>query len=138
MGIEYAEELHSVALENARVAQTRGLLIEPIFGDAGDFEFPAGPLVVNFANPFLEPVMERVIANLASSYETEPRPVVVVYHEWYEEPERTKTRNLELLEQVPFLTGRRLVPQRFLDRKLLQGHVVGIFESPEVKRPDSS
>lgn len=42
IGIEYAEELHVAALENARIAETRGIAIEPIFGDAGEFEFPPG------------------------------------------------------------------------------------------------
>lgn len=93
---------------------------------------------MNFANPFFEPVMERVIANLTAAYENSPRPVVVIYQEWYEEPERTKTRNLELLAHVPFLSGRRLVAQRFIDRKLLQGYIVEVFESPEVNPVGSS
>lgn len=132
MGVEFAEELHTVALENARAARAHGVEIEPILGDAGEFAFPLDPLVVHFNNPFTEPVMEKVIANLSASYERNPRPIVAVYQQWYDEPEATRTRNLDLLEEVPFLTGRTLVPRRFVDRKLLQGYVVRIFESPQL------
>ena len=137
IGVEFAEELHRVAQKNARAARTHGLTVEPILGDAAAFDFPSDPLVVFFNNPFTESVMESVLANLAISYGNRPRPIVVVYQQWHVQPSRTRTRNIELLEQVPFLTCRKLVPRRFIDRKLLQGYVVQIFESREVWRPEA-
>lgn len=137
LGVEFAEELHSVALANAEIAKRRSLSIEPVLGDAGAFEFPDEPLVVYFNNPFSERVMERVIANLSASYERAPRPVIVLYQQLIVEwPAWQRTRNLELLEQVSFLTGRTLEPPKGpIDRRMLKLFVVGIYESPEVKRP---
>ena len=67
IGIEFADELHATAVANARAASEHGLSIEPVLGDAADFEFPDDPLVVHFNNPFHEPVMVQVIANLTAS-----------------------------------------------------------------------
>ena len=64
LGVEFAEELHVVALANAEIAKESGLTIEPVLGDAAKFEFPEEPIVVYFNNPFSERVMEQVIANL--------------------------------------------------------------------------
>ena len=46
--------------------------------DATEYELPGSPLVLYFYNPFLEPVMQRVLANIAASLEAEPRPAYVV------------------------------------------------------------
>ena len=39
VGVEFAQELHDVAVENARILGDRGIAIEPVLGDAGAFEF---------------------------------------------------------------------------------------------------
>jgi SAM-dependent methyltransferase len=132
IGVEYAEELHLAALENARAARARGLVIESILGDAGSFRFPAEPLVVYFNNPFREPVMESVIANLTASYRFSPRPIALVYQQLRAEPPETRTRNLELLESVPFVTGRTLAPRRPIDRRLLADWLVRVFETRHI------
>ncbi len=46
--------------------------------DATEYELPGQPLVLYFYNPFLEPVMQRVMANVAASLEAEPRAAFVV------------------------------------------------------------
>ena len=75
IGVEFAQELHLTAVENASAARRHGLAIEPVLGDAGVFAFPDEPLVVHFNNPFAEPVMKRVIANLADVIRaTSPSP----------------------------------------------------------------
>lgn len=137
LGVEFAAELHSVALANAEIAKERGLVIEPVLGDAGAFELPDEPIVVYFNNPFAEPVMERVIANLEASYEKRPRPVVVVYQQMLEEwPRWQQTKNLELLDGVSFLTGRTLAPPSgVIDRRLLRPFIARAYESPEVTSP---
>ncbi len=133
VGVEFAEELHAAAAGNARAAREHGLSIEPILGDAGAFEFPNEPLVVHFNNPFHDPVMMRVIANLTDSYERLPRPIIVVYHQLTIEDPEDDTDNLRLLDAVPFLTGRTLKPPAgVIDRKLLTPFTVRIYESAEV------
>lgn len=133
VGVEFAQELHDVAADNARILAERGIVIEPVLGDAGAFEFPNDPLVVHFNNPFHEPVMERVIANLTVSYETRPRPVVVVYQQMTVEQPEHDTTNLTLLDRIPFLTGRTLgPPDGAIDRRVLVPFTVRVYESPEV------
>lgn len=134
LGVEFAEELHVVALANAEIAARRGLLIEPVLGDAGAFEFPDEPIAVYFNNPFSERVMERVIANIRSSYESRPRPVVLVYQQMIVEwPPWQQTKNLELLDDVWFLEGRTLdPPSGVIDRRVLKPFVARVYESPEV------
>jgi SAM-dependent methyltransferase len=135
VGIEFTQELHSAAVENARALRRRGVAIEPVLGDAGDFEFPQDPLVVHFNNPFHEPVMRRVIAKLSSSYEARPRPIVVVYQQMTIEQPEHATSNLALLDDVPFLTGRTLArPDRWIDRRMVAPFTVRVYESPEVDR----
>jgi SAM-dependent methyltransferase len=132
VGVEFVEELHDVAVENARALARRNLRIEPELGDAGVFEFPDDPLVVHFNNPFHDPVMERVIANLTSSYERLPRPIVVVYQQMTVEQPEHATGNIALLDRVPFLTGRTLSrPTSPIDRRALAPFTVRIYESPE-------
>lgn len=134
IGVEFVEELHEVASCNAINARERGVFVDPVLGDAARFEFPANdPLIVHFNNPFHRPVMERVITNLAESYERQPRPIVVVYHQLTIEDPGDETGNLSLLDQVPFLQGRTLrAPAGMLDRKLLAPFTVRIYESTEV------
>jgi SAM-dependent methyltransferase len=133
VGIEFAQELHETALANAHAVRSRGLSIEPLLGDAGGFEFPDEPLVVHFNNPFAESVMERVVANLTRSYERRPRAIVLVYQQLV--VENHPTRNLELLDDVPFLSGRKLpLPDRIPDRWMLDPFMVRIYESPEARR----
>jgi SAM-dependent methyltransferase len=131
IGVEFAAELHEVALANAVAARAHGLEIEPVLGDAARFEFPDDDLVVHFNNPFSEPVMEAVLANLTASYGARPRPVVVVYQLMTFEDNVHRTKNLELLDGCPFLTGRRLAARGWIDRRVLCDYTVAILESPE-------
>ncbi|MDQ3671854.1 MAG: class I SAM-dependent methyltransferase [Actinomycetota bacterium] len=135
IGVEFAQELHDAAADNARILRKRGIAIEPVLGDAGAFEFPEEPLVVYFNNPFHESVMERVLAKLASSYSTRPRPVVVVYQQMTVETPEHDTGNLALLDRVGFLEARTLDPPRgVIDRRILAPFTVRFYESSEVKR----
>jgi hypothetical protein len=132
VGIEFAHELHEIALRNASAAATRGLVFEPTLGDSGAFEFPDAPLVIHFNNPFAEDVMVRVLANLTTSYRSSPRRVVVVYQQVAEEEARHSTRNLSLLDDVPFLRGRFLQHQGLIDRRVFAPYVVRMYVSPEI------
>jgi SAM-dependent methyltransferase len=92
IGIELSPELDRVA--RANVAQytdaagtelrAQGALpnrppVISIQGDATEFHWPSGPLVVYMWNAFTEQVMERVFQNLAASLAEEPRELYLVY-----------------------------------------------------------
>ena len=133
LGVEFAAELHEAARRNATAAAEHGVHFEPRLGDAAAFAFPDDPLVVHFNNPFAETVMECVIENLGRWYEHTPRPLVVVYQRRTVEERRHDTSNLELLDAVPWLRGRSLAPEGRLDRRLLSGFTVRVFENPEAR-----
>ena len=81
LGLEFSDELHAQA--EANVAQFRSRKqqcrdIGLIHGDAAEYEFPKGNLVVAMFNPFGPDVMGRMVANLERSLEANPRHVIVV------------------------------------------------------------
>jgi SAM-dependent methyltransferase len=62
IGIEFAEELVAIAKRNLAIVNvTNSTVIE---GDAANFRFPTGDLVVFLYHPFEEEIMIRVIENL--------------------------------------------------------------------------
>ena len=81
VGVELLPELHARAGQN--VLRFRGGAererIELWCGDARRFPFPSGPLLVFLFDPFPEPVLEEVIANLRQAAGQQPRPLVLVY-----------------------------------------------------------
>jgi hypothetical protein len=82
IGIEFARDLAMVATKN--IADYRPALrlcqdVRCILGDASDFAFPPGPLVIFMWNPFVGPVFERVLSNLELSLQREPRVVYLLY-----------------------------------------------------------
>jgi SAM-dependent methyltransferase len=92
IGVELSPDLDRVA--RANVAQyaaaieavpraQRSLLrrppVIPIQGDATEFLWPPGPLVVYMWNAFASPVMERVFQNLGASLAEQPRELYLVY-----------------------------------------------------------
>jgi SAM-dependent methyltransferase len=81
IGVELSPELERVARTNiARYTGPRPQApITSIQGDAADFEWPPGPLVVYLWNSFTEPVMERVFCNLEASLAHSPRELYMVY-----------------------------------------------------------
>jgi hypothetical protein len=130
IGVEYATELHEAALSNTTGFRGHGSpSIDLVLGDAGAYRFPLEPLVVHFNNPFREPTMSRVIDNLSSSYEELPRPIVVVYQQARVEDD--PTRNVELLQELPFLDPRP-VERSIVNRLLLRSWRVDLFATPAV------
>ena len=84
IGVELSPELDRVARANiARYPGTGGPrhkhAVVSLQGDAGEFSWPAGPLIVYMWNAFTGPVMERVFANLEASLAQQPRPLYLVY-----------------------------------------------------------
>jgi SAM-dependent methyltransferase len=62
IGVEFANELVLVARENIR---KQGINVATVVeGDAADFSFPDGNLVLYLYNPFSQEVMRKVVSNL--------------------------------------------------------------------------
>jgi len=76
-GVEFAAELHDVCLANiARFGDAR---ISNVLGDAEQFAWPPGDLVVFMNNPFDRPLVQRVVARLTADLRANPRRARVVY-----------------------------------------------------------
>jgi SAM-dependent methyltransferase len=131
VGVEYGRELHEDALANiAGYSGTSGAEIEAVCADARAYEFPLDPLVIHFANPFMEDVMAEVIANIVASYEQRPRPIFAVYYQQWNEPH--PTANAELLAAAPlFARHRTLKPSGVAGRVLLSAHRLDMFATAE-------
>jgi SAM-dependent methyltransferase len=82
VGVELSPRLHAIAVDN--IARYRGLAqrcqnVRSIEGDATEFNFPAGPLVIYLWNPFEAPVFASVLVNLEAALRREARPAFLVY-----------------------------------------------------------
>ena len=81
IGVEFAAELHRIATANAAryTAVEGGPAIDCRHCDATEFPIPDGPAVFFFHNPFDEPVMARVMANIRAAHDRSPREMYVLY-----------------------------------------------------------
>ena len=82
VGIELLPELNRIAQENICKfpdERKRCKQIEAVVGDATQFAFPQGPLVVFMFHPLAEAAFEKVITNLLASLHLNPRPAWLVY-----------------------------------------------------------
>jgi Histone methylation protein DOT1 len=82
VGVEFAEELHQIAVRNVRSFRSRTQQcreIEPVLTDATQFAFPPAPTVFFMFNPFRPPVLVPVLRNLHASLSTAPRDVILIY-----------------------------------------------------------
>jgi SAM-dependent methyltransferase len=83
IGVELLPSLHRIARENLRQFKSESqkcFALESICADATAFPLPDDPLVIYLFNPFPEPGMRRVIANLERSLKAHTRAVYVLYH----------------------------------------------------------
>ena len=81
IGVELSPELDRVARANI-ARYTAAVIDQPVIsiqGDAAEFLWPPGPLVVYMWNAFTGPVMERVFQNLEASLAQLPRELYLVY-----------------------------------------------------------
>jgi SAM-dependent methyltransferase len=82
VGVELLPALHQIAQENLaryRSESQKCFALEALCGDAGDFCFPAEPLLLYLFNPFPESSLRRVMAALERSLSVHARPVYVLY-----------------------------------------------------------
>src|ERR1700678_454941 len=76
VGIELLPALHHAAQENVskyRSESQQCFVLESVCGDATEFPFPAGPMVIYLFNPFSEAGLRRMMANLEQSLGESPR-----------------------------------------------------------------
>ena len=81
VGVEFASELHSRAIENIRTYRCAGQKcdhIQSLRMNAADYRFPEGNLVVFLFNPFGPALTERIIDNLLSSFKASPRHIIII------------------------------------------------------------
>ena len=80
--MELSPRLHAVAVDNfTRYTgqNQRCRHLTSIEGDATEYVFPAGPLLIYLWNPFEGPVFASVLANLEASLAREPRDIFILY-----------------------------------------------------------
>jgi SAM-dependent methyltransferase len=82
VGIELSEKLAQIARANVAVyrsAEQRCRNIDVVVGDAGEIDFPAGPMVIYLYNAFDAVVLGQVSTRLAASLARSPRDVLLLY-----------------------------------------------------------
>ena len=132
VGVEYDEHLHAIAERN--VSRHKGDDPRPVrveLADVRRFRFPATSLMIYLNNPFPEPVLAPVLANLAESYEAQPRAITIVYQQLRNEDAEHDTRNIEMLDELDFATRRSARLRWPVDRWLLRPYALHAFASSE-------
>lgn len=83
IGVELSASLSQVATENisryrSRRQQCRD--ITAMCADATTFEYPDQPLLLYFFNPFSETILRKVVENIGTSLQKNPRTILIVYY----------------------------------------------------------
>ena len=83
IGVELTPKLHEISLSNLAKygGPQRCQDVRSVKGDATEFTFPSGPLVVYLWNSFDGPVFTTVLANLEASLARDPREIFILYIE---------------------------------------------------------
>jgi SAM-dependent methyltransferase len=81
IGVELSPELDRIARANiARYTARRPHPpVVSVLGDAAEFEWPSGPLIVYMWNAFTRPVMEQVFENLQAWFARDPQELYLIY-----------------------------------------------------------
>ena len=84
LGIEFAADLHRIALKNIgnfQNAAQRCHQIESVCADATTYEWPTEPLVFYLYNPFGEAVLQSFLERVEQSWRQTPRDIWFIYME---------------------------------------------------------
>ena len=103
-GVEFGANLHRIAEANVVRYRPKERLCQDVVSvcqDAGQYRFAAEPLVVYFYEPFEAPVLQAVLRNLEDSYQSHPRPIILIYHN----APSTSTLAEEAKRRVSLFTG---------------------------------
>lgn len=82
VGVEFSDQLCSIANQNIGIFPDKEKQcqdIEVICTDALQYQLPNSDLVIFLYNPFGRQIMEKVAENVAKSYSSNPRKIIVVY-----------------------------------------------------------
>ncbi len=82
IGVELSPGLAEVARRNAAKMAKRypsRTRVRVEIGDAGNYTFPSGDIVLYLYNPFAEPVIRKVVAGIDSALSAEKRSVYVIF-----------------------------------------------------------
>jgi SAM-dependent methyltransferase len=78
IGVEFASELHDVAVSNVQRVRPNDPRLELVCQDVTDYEFPDEPLVLYFYGPFFAPTMRTVMERVTQSLRASPRRAYLV------------------------------------------------------------
>ena len=82
VGIEFAKNLHRIALNNIKNYKNqtqKGENIEMLLEDAVNYIFPSERLIIYFFNPFDETIMTRVLANIERRFMAHHHEIIILY-----------------------------------------------------------
>jgi tRNA1(Val) A37 N6-methylase TrmN6 len=85
-GVEFARELHEVALKNIssyRNPKQKCFDISSVHADATEYDIPPEQVVLFFNNPFRASLMEATVRNIERSLRATPRDAyIIAYGRW--------------------------------------------------------
>lgn len=115
LGVEFAEPLHLVTLENFRrfpAARRRCQVLDSVCVDAAQFEWPPAeqPFVFLY-NPFKPPLLRAVLENLVRSLDAHPRAAAILFY-------GSNPDSIAILEELPGFEVRRLDVPHDLTREV--------------------
>jgi predicted RNA methylase len=101
-GVEFSEELCSIARENIRRLEkkTRLCPVEVVCTDASLYEVQADETIFFFFNPFDSAVMNEVIRNIENSFDHDPRRISIVYINLKAQPISTESGRFRLAKDT--------------------------------------
>ena len=82
IGVEHTPELHACFEANAvRLTKRRARIppIQPVLGDATEFDLPEENCVLFFFNPLKPEALTKLVARIAGSYRAKPRRIVILF-----------------------------------------------------------
>ena len=82
-GVEFSPDLHRVACDNIRSYRSQTQKCKDIVSicqDAAEYKIPEEKAVLYLYNPFLAPVMAKVMSNLNESLLKNPREIYLIYY----------------------------------------------------------
>lgn len=140
IGVEFAKELHEVAVENIREAakpNQESARCQSLHLDATEFVIPRNECVIYFNNPFGEAIFSKVLENIRSAYADCGKKIYVLYSQPRAGLDLNRTENIDLLRRAGWLRERELRLPTLWDRLLLGSYELYIFESHDTLQHDA-
>jgi hypothetical protein len=72
-----------------------GAPVEIVEGDAAEYQIPDSPVVAFFFSPFFGELLSRVLGNITSSWNANPRPMYIIFY-------GNNRESIEMLHQTGF------------------------------------